>query len=311
MRLGFLLLILIAVLFGSGFWYRAFDGVCDVPIRYHIGEVDERFGTDREELKRIAGRAERIWEDNLGRDIFVYDEKAKLPVNLVFDERQKNADIEAELREDLEAKEGMTGEVATEYDRLIAEFRKLKRSYESRVATYETKLESYNSTVAEWNGKGGAPESAITDLRKEEGALREEQGELESLAEKLNGVVAQLNAIGARGNLLIEDYNTVVEEYNSKVEETGEFTQGDYTRDAISVYQFNSEDELVVVLAHEFGHALALGHVENEKSIMYHLMEAQRAGVGLTEEDTAEFERVCAETNILVKVLRFIGSLVY
>lgn len=311
MRLSFLVLILIAVLFGSGYWYRAFDTACKLPVRYRIGEVDARFGTDREELTRIAGRAERIWEDSLGKDIFIYDEGADLPINLVFDERQKNADVEAELREDLEAKEGMTDQVAREYDRLIGEFRKLKRNYESRVVAYETKLESHNSTVAEWNDRGGAPKSAIEDLREEEDALRDEQGELELLAEKLNAIVAQLNAIGARGNLLIEDYNTVVEEYNSTVEETGEFTQGDYTGDAISVYQFNSEDELVVVLAHEFGHALKLDHVQNEESIMYHLMEAQRAGGGLTAEDVVEFERVCAEVSFPVRVLRFIGSLVY
>ncbi len=310
MRLPFLLILLIAVLFGSGYWYTIFDTTCVLPIQYRIGEVDPRFGTDREELMRIAQRAESIWETPLGKELFVYNESEGIPVNLVFDERQENAEIEAELREDLESKQGMSESVASEYDRLIAEFRKLSKSYESRVASYESRLAGYNETVAEWNARGGAPEPVIGELQDEEESIRKEQDALEALAKKLNELVRQLNQIGARGNVLIKDYNTIVNEYNDQVSGTGEFTQGDYTGEAISVYQFNSEEELVIVLAHEFGHALSLGHVENEESIMYHHMGAQQLEKGLTTEDIASFGTTCTEPGGLEKMLRFIASLV-
>lgn len=311
MRLTFLLILLVATVFGSGYWYQAFDGVCDLPIQYRVGEVDPRFGTDREELKRIAGNAEKLWEEGTGKELFVYDEQSDFPINLVFDERQENADIEAELREDLEAKQGMSSDVAQKYDRLIAEFRKLRRDYESRVLSYETKLTTYNREVAEWNDRGGAPKDVADELRDDAGDLRTEQDELQALAKTLNALVSELNALGARANTLIKDYNTVVEEYNERVHETGEFTQGDYTQDAVNVYQFNSEDELTIVLAHEFGHALRIAHVGNEESVMYPLMEAQKLSLGLSPEDLAGFTSVCAEAESLPQMLRFVRSLVY
>ena len=309
MRLGILILTLITVLFGSSYWFSIFDYACKVPIHYRIGVVDERFDTSPEELRRIAARAEAVWEKPLNAELFVYDEHADFPINLVFDERQQNADIEAELREDLDAKEGMNEAVARQYEQLITEFRGLKKSYEAQVIAYESKLTAYNGVVADWNAQGGAPESVIQDLRTTAQELTREQKKLEETTQRLNTLVTQLNDIGARGNSLATDYNTIVEEYNAQFNEVKEFAQGDYTGEGIHVYQFDSEEELVIVLAHEFGHALSLDHVENEKSIMYHFMEDQSLGSGVSEEDTAEYGRVCSNKNIFLRGFIFFQNL--
>ncbi len=302
MRIGILFLVLTTTLFGSGYWYRAIDPVCRTPVYYRIGNVDSRFGTDVETLKVLAQKAERVWEDPLSQDLFIYDANAELPINLIFDERQEQSDREQELKEDLEAKEGMSESVARQYEALISEFRTLKKEYENSVLAYEKKLDSYNDVVTRWNSDGGAPPDVIEDLKSEEAALSKEQASLESRAQKLNSLTTKLNAIGAQGNSLIKNYNEVVQEYNEQFAEVHEFTQGDYTRDAIDIYQFNSEEELVIVLAHEFGHALSLDHVENEESFMYRLMQAQDLDEGITTEDRMEFERVCADKNIFASI---------
>ena len=49
------------------------------------------------------------------------------------------------------------------------------------------------------------------------------------------------------------------------------------------------------MLAHEFGHALSLEHVGNEKSIMYFLIKEQPESLQLTKEDMDEFARVCSK----------------
>lgn len=304
MRLGILFLILVATIFGGSFWYDEIAGVCKVPIAYRIGNIDERFDTDAEELRRIALRAEVLWEKSLKTDLFVYDENAEFPINLIFDERQENADREAEIREDLEAKEGMSEGVSAQYEKLITEFRRLKKQYESRVFAYEASLKIYNEKVTEWNKKGGAPENVISDLREEEAELDEEYEDLQTLSKKINLIVVDLNKIGASGNSLVADYNSIVENYNEEFSDAHEFTQGDYTQKAISIYQFDSEDELVLVLAHEFGHALSLGHVENEASIMYHFMEKQDVESGITPQDIAEYTAVCSQKNPLLAFMK-------
>ncbi len=309
MRLGILFLILIATVFGSGYWYSVFSAPCKVPIRYHIGTVDERFGAKRENLIAIAKKAEAMWEEKLGKELFIYDEQGDLPVNFIFDERQKNADLEAELKEDLEAKKGMSDGVAEQYQALIKEFRTVQKNYETRVGAYESSLSAYNNEVGEWNRKGGVPPEHIQELKKKEQALNDEKKSLEVLAKKLNSLVVKLNAIGAKGNGLVKDYNTVVSEYNARFNEASEFTQGDYTGDAIHIYQFDSDDELIIVLVHEFGHALSLGHVAGEKSVMYHLMEKQRITDGLSKEDIAEFDRVCNQERSISSIVGSIFDL--
>lgn len=299
-------MVLLAVtIVGGGFWYEHAAGVCRVPVTYTIGTIDERFATSADEVRRAALRAEAIWEEGTGMDLFIYEESEDaLPVNLVFDDRQEKADLEAEYREDLEAKEGMTESVAEQYEELIAEFRRLKKQYEARVIAYEASLQAYNAEVTEWNDKGGAPQEVADDLGEREGELRNEYEELEALSDTLNSIVVELNKIGARGNTLIADYNSIVEKYNEEFSEAREFTQGDYTRDAISIYQFDTEDELVLVLAHEFGHALAIDHVENEESIMYHFMEHQTPARGLTEEDMQAYVATCAESPRIFTVFK-------
>jgi predicted Zn-dependent protease len=310
MRLGILLLVLVATIFGSGYWYGELTATCKAPIHYRIGAVDPRFDTDTKELVRIAQNAEAIWETPLGKDLFIYDEKASLPINLVFDNRQADAEKAQELKDDLKTKEGMSESVSKQYETLISQFRTLKKTYENRVIAYETKLSQYNNTVNEWNKKGGAPQSVVDDLRTTQVSLTSEQKELSVQAKKLNNLASQLNAIGAKGNSLITDYNTVVKEYNSKFGEAKEFTQGDYTGTNIDIYQFNTETELTIVLAHEFGHALSLAHVENEKSIMYPVMGAQSIATGISAEDKAEFTKECGQTSFMAHMLHFVHSVV-
>ncbi len=304
MRIGILTLLLIAIIFGSGYWYTVFLGACVVPVEYRIGDINSRFSFSREALIRSAKEAEDIWEEKLGQDLFQYNESADFSIHLVFDERQQNAEREAELLEDLKAKEGMSDSVSTQYEKLIDEFRSLKKKYEARVRTYEANLSEHNSEVTAWNDKGGAPQDRVDELNETEASLTKERDEIETLAEKLNSLAVQLNAIGAKGNSLITDYNEIVNEYNDEFSEPLEFTQGDYTGDAINIYQFDSEDELTIVLAHEFGHALSLEHVGNEKSIMYHFMGKQDSTSGISPEDIAEFHESCDQKTKITKFLK-------
>ena len=103
----------------------------------------------------------------------------------------------------------------------------------------------------------------------------------------------QINDAGARNNQLVEGYNEDVAVFNNRFGGTREFTQGDYQGDHINVYQFRDRAELILVLAHELGHALQLEHVDNQASIMFYLMGEQPPQPRLSAEDIEAFTLSC------------------
>lgn len=287
---GFFVLTLVLA---GGYWYREVESKCNVPVEYDLGSVDERFGITREEARAAISDAESLWEDATGENLFTYAQGADFTINFVYDDRQELTDVEGEVRTILNTKEEVSVHIREEYDELLGKYSKLQGTYNARVEDYDAALLAYNDEVELWNEKGGAPEGVYTDLEKTKTRLDEESDELNRIAKDLNRLVERINRLGEQGNKVVEDYNEDVSWYNSFFGGEREFTQGDYQGDRINIYQFSSNDELRQVLAHELGHALSLGHVEEEYSIMYHLMEGQLADPRLSIADLGEFHRVC------------------
>ncbi len=286
-------LLILSLLIAGGYWYRLKSSTCPAPLAYAIGTIDPRFHVSQTEVQALVSDAEATWEEGVGRDLFVYDPSAKLTINFVFDTRQELTQEELHLKEVLDQKEEVSSEIKEQYTALLSKYEDLKRSYEIRVKTYEEKLSAHNSEVAQLNGQGGAPPEVYVRLNAEQESLRIENQALGTLAKTLNGLVDSINTIGAKGNQTVKDYNTQVTEYNTRFDHEREFTQGDYYQGRINIYQFKDKSELRLVLAHELGHALSLGHVEGDTSIMYYLMGGQPKNVTLSPKDIGEFRQVC------------------
>ena len=291
----FSIVLIVVVLIGAGYWYRIADSTCPAPLSYSIGSIDERFGLSKEEAQKAVGEAEVLWENAIGRDLFIYDPAAPFTVNFIFDERQKLTVEEHKLRSVLDRKEEVSSAIKEKYEELLAKYKTLADAYETKVASYENALAKHNGEIAYWNNQGGAPSEVYTRLNEERRALDTENKQLGTLADNLNELVDAINELGEEGNETVQDYNEHVAQYNSQFHHEREFTQGDYYRERINIYQFKDRDELHLVLAHELGHALSLGHVEDRAAVMYYLMDEQDASLSITAADIAEFARVCGE----------------
>ncbi|MBI4086802.1 matrixin family metalloprotease [Candidatus Kaiserbacteria bacterium] len=285
--------LLLVLLGGAGYWYQQKTATCPVPLAYAIGSIDERFDLPETEARAAVEEAETVWEDAVGKDLFIYDPDATVRVNFVFDERQQLTLEEHRLREILDRKEDISSTIREEYERILSEYETLAHTYDTRLAAYERELAAHNAEVAKWNDQGGAPNEVYERLGAEERTLDTESGALRQLADKLDRLVSRMNALGERGNETIEDYNENVAQYNDRFHGEREFTQGDFRAGAITIYQFKDRDELRMVLTHELGHALSLDHVDDPDAIMYYLMSGQSANLALTPADLAEFKRVC------------------
>lgn len=269
---------------------------CKQPITYSIGSFDTRFDISKEQFLKVLAKAEGIWEEPITRELFVYDPNGKLKINLVYDYRQEATE---KLR-----KLGLSAEDnQASYDTLIARFKAMKQEFETQKSAYKTLVANleqrnsvYNTEVTRWNRKGGAPKDVYTRLQEESASLKDTVEHIRSVESELQTRQDDLNALVTVINQVANNINAKAEEFNAIGRARGEeFTEGMYTSDKtgqkIDIFQFNDSAKLARVLAHEFGHALALEHVEDPKAIMYRLN--QGVNTALTSADISALKLQC------------------
>ncbi|MDO8619740.1 MAG: matrixin family metalloprotease [bacterium] len=269
---------------------------CEKPIAYSIGSFDARFGISKEEFLRVLAKTEGIWEKPITRELFVYVPNGKLKINLVYDYRQ-------EATEKLQKLGLSVDDSRDSYNILAARFKTMKQEFETQQSAYkilvgdvEQRNDAYNAEVTRWNKRGGAPKDVYERLQEESASLKlaivgihTVEDELEKRRDDLNALVTVINQVANNINVSATEFNEIGKARGE------EFTEGMYTSDRsgqkIDIYQFNDSAKLVRVLAHEFGHALSLEHVEDPKAIMYRLN--QGANTALTPADISALKLQC------------------
>lgn len=299
-------IILLGVLAASTglYWYQATAAICPVPLSYRLGTIDDSFSLSRDEALSHIQAAEAVWEMETGRNLFTYDKNASFSINFVFDERQEQLNEEARERQSLDERRAENESIVETVETLQAEYESLRQRYDARVAAYEEDLSEYNETVRRYNDRGGAPPQAFAELEEEREELSSESNELNETSAELNQLAARIADLSEEGNTRINDYNRDVADYNQDFGYVREFTQGDYQGDEINIYTFTTDEELESVLAHEFGHALGIGHVETGASLMYYLMEEPHSAPELSDADLTAFQTVCGDETTTAQRIR-------
>jgi len=280
LALGFVLVAAVAV-------YRWNLAVQARPLTYRVGTVDERFGMTREAFGEAVSQAASLWRQAVPRELFREAPDGILEINLVYDYRQEAADRLKALSLKIDDTKGT-------YENLKARFEALKGESDQKGGSLAEAFAKYNARVAAFNAQAEAArqrpvsEEAFRRLDTERRELSEakagilrEQEELKEATETLNSLAVVINGIAANHNLDLVDYNQTGRRLGP------EFSEGEYLRKdgrrTITVYHFPSRDGLVRVLAHEFGHAKGLSHLENPQAVMHRLMRTE--SLELTPED--------------------------
>lgn len=295
------IILLIIVAGGIGFLYAKnqnfFQKPCSTPITYSLGSFDPKFGIPQATFLADVSQAVNIWDAPINKTLFQYSSTGKLKINLVYDARQAATDKLKSLGFSIDDTEASYNALKARYDADTLDYNAQKQSLTAAEAAYEKLRQAYEQAVTYWNNQGGAPRNVVDQLNQQREGLNvqaqsitTEQNQLNSLVDSINALTSELNRIGSELNKDVSAYNTVGQSQG------GEFQEGLYTVDSsgqrIDIFEFNDQNQLVRVLAHELGHALGLGHINtNPQAIMYYLNQGKNDK--LTADDIAAVKQLC------------------
>jgi peptidoglycan hydrolase CwlO-like protein len=246
---------------------------CEIPVRFKIGTVDERFKISEKQILANVTKAADIWNKAYGREVFVYDPNGEVPIDFIYDKRQGLSSQINQLEKTVN-KNGF-------------DLKSQMSEYDSRVASFKQRLTNLNLEIEEWNSKGGAPPDEYARLKREQEDLQKE-------ADSLNAKAQELNITADSYNSQVGNLNQTITTFNQALSQKPE--EGLYKGDtnSIEIYFVNGTDELIHTIAHELGHAHGIDHNMNKKSIMYPFTNES---LKLSDEDLQGLKDYCQDQN--------------
>lgn len=275
------------------------EEVCEDPLTYRIGTIDSRFGITKNELKNAMDEAVTLWSDVTGRPLAVHSDKGDITVEVIYDERQQLVEGERRFKEKIKSEQIRTDMLQNEYDRKRKVFENKSDEYKKLAEQVADQRNELGKWVKEINDAMGIQQDQIGEFEQKKESLRIKQGQLLHDKQELEKLASDVNLDVDKLNQSIDENNRLIDRYNNDYSGESRFAKATYRwagkRGVITVNQFLNRQELPLILAHEFGHAVGLDHGTDPESIMHSQMGGQVLfpEIQLTAEDKAAIRDVC------------------
>jgi hypothetical protein len=261
----------------------------DTRLRYQIAEVDPRFGMSKEQAIQLSKEAIQIWHDGTQKQLFVYDDQAQLKIKLIYGARQENYNAFKKTQQELDQEHSSNQRISGNLDVSKSSLEQMQQSLRQEQIQLRAEADYLNQQRVSWSR-----------IENEQGENRQRiEAQYQALKEKaqqLQRNIAYYNQMNAQYNQQVGQHNSSIERYNWNVMQAKnrfpprEFHKGVFMGDQIQIYQFDTEDDLRLTLAHELGHALGLGHHADPEALMYPV---------LGEQDLQHFKLKPADQSLL------------
>lgn len=294
--------------------------------RVKVGEIDERYShlISEESLIDIIKEIETLFETQLGFNVFDYSRDGK-PIDILYiPPSQKKKRILRNQKKSIALKKKID-----DYEVHISdEFTSTNLRNTQLVGEYDSlnkDIETLNAYILKNNAVKNISKKEYEEIKsyvsKEQAKIIKRKKDLELKKRKVNKALAVYRTKVARYNALIRKYNHLQRDIerlsNSYKEIKGvtkkriTTTKSTYVKDEksitkedlrthmekIEIYDFENIDLLKVILAHELGHLVGVGHIDVDGALMHsYLQEEQVSNLSLTFDDVEAF-RECFKSS--------------
>lgn len=272
---------------------------CNQVISWSVGNIDRAFNLPHSELRRAAQQATSLWQAHIKNGRFEYNPQSDFKIELLNDGTHR-------VLQQVIRTQNWSNATKAQINQEKAAINKLKSQYQRQLSEYETRVSEFNRFIDRMNT---APRGPAMDLQAYESAQKKAEDKRVALTELLKKVKGTSALINQKVNSL----NNMVHGHNQEIgnsptlresragryiyERRSSVLGQDDVFQKIEVYRFANYDHLVWILAHEFGHALGLGHINQPGSIMSRVNrtdEISKKTARLTRADLRLLSRSCS-----------------
>jgi len=272
---------------------------CAKPKKYYLAEIDPRFGLTLAEAKGIVDTAAAHWEKAGSLDLFTETVDSGLPIRFVFDSRQAKTQSAQEFSDQLESIAQTYESLSLAYDTSLQNYDSRLSGYKNLVSAFEVERAIYQEAISAWNNGPRTNKNTYQELGQMKNSLDNDWLAIEEFEKNLRLLLASVENTRVALNEFVALYNDQISLYNdtyvaNEPFEAGEYVHSGLNRSEILIYQFNSRSHLELVLTHEFGHSLGIGHLDNPAAVMNAMSFEQSIGeIVLTKDDVDALREAC------------------